>query len=143
MSEDHIRVSTRGLIRRDDEILVARDRDPAEGSPFHYLLGGGVEFGEHSEAALHREFEEELDVSLTNVAHLETYEAVFTFDGQREHEVWRVYEADIVESWPDKEDSFPGYEPEFDEEFECVWKSPSVFTEGDEILYPERLLADL
>ncbi|WP_227374151.1 NUDIX hydrolase [Haladaptatus halobius] len=143
MSENHIRVSARGLIRRDDEILVARDRDPAEDDHFHYLLGGGVEFGEHSEDALHREFEEELGVSLANISHFGTYEEVFTFDGQRTHEVWRVYEADIVEPWPYERDSFSGYEPKFDEEIECIWKSLSDFTAGDETLYPEPLLSSL
>ncbi|WP_227353985.1 NUDIX hydrolase [Haladaptatus salinisoli] len=143
MSENRIRVSARGLVRRGDEILVARDRDPAEGERFHYLLGGGVEFGEHSEDALHREFEEELGVSLANVSPFETYEGVFTFDGRRAHEVWRVYEADIAESWPYERDSFPGYEPEFDEEFECLWKSPSDFAVAGETLYPESLLSDI
>lgn len=151
MPERHIRVSARGLIRREnhrpenshlDELLVARDHHP-NGESFYYPLGGGVEFGEHSEDALHREFDEELGVSLSNVREVGTYEEVFTTDGQKQHEVWRVYEANIAESWPYEKDDFSGYEVELDEEIECVWLSPTVFSEGEETLYPEPLVADL
>ncbi|WP_254663135.1 NUDIX hydrolase [Haladaptatus sp. W1] len=108
MPENRIRVSARGLVRRDDELLVARETPPGGDTPFYYPLGGGVEFGEHSEDALHREFDEELGVSLSNVSHFETYEGVFTSGGRRHHEVWRVYEADIVEPWPYERDEFTG-----------------------------------
>ena len=152
MPERHIRVSARGLVRRknarhqtshpEDELLVARDYHP-NGDPFYYPLGGGVEFGEHSADALHREFDEELGVSLSNVGEFGTYEEVFTTDGQRQHEVWRVYEADIAESWPYEEDEFSGYEAELDEEIECVWKQPTAFSDGKETLYPDPLVEEL
>ena len=151
MPERHIRVSARGLIRRQnhhdenahlEELLVARDYHP-NGESFYYPLGGGVEFGEHSEDALHREFDEELGVSLSNVREVGTYEEVFTTDGQKQHEVWRVYEANIAESWPYEADEFSGYEAELDEEIECVWLSPTVFSEGKETLYPEPLVEEL
>lgn len=143
MPENRIRVSARGLVRRDDDLLVARETSFDGDTPFYYPLGGGVEFGEHSEDALHREFDEELGVSLSNVSHFETYEGVFTSGGRRHHEVWRVYEADIVEPWPYERDEFTGYEVEFDEEIACVWKSADAFGEGDETLYPEALVPDL
>ncbi|WP_231182709.1 NUDIX domain-containing protein [Haladaptatus sp. DYF46] len=145
MSEPHIRVSARGLVRRGDELLVAREPRSDANPPYHYPLGGGVQFGEHSEEALHREFEEELGVSLSNVTHFETYEAVFTFGGRRHHEIWRVYEAVIDEAWPYERDEFPGYEPEHDERIACVWKSSADFRDEDdpETLYPEALVADL
>lgn len=166
MSERHIRVSARGLIRRkkghrddhpensphennsgenshhEDELLVAREYCPDD-EPFYYPLGGGVEFGEHSEDALHREFDEELGVSLSNVSHFGTYEDVFVSGGRRHHELWCVSEADIVESWPYERDAFTGYEAETDEEIECVWKSSTAFSEADETFYPEPLVSNL
>ena len=138
MTDRRVRVSARGVVRRGDELLVARDRDPAEADPFYALLGGGVEFGEHSAETLHREFREELGVELTNVSYLETYEDVFGFDGRTHHELWRVYEADIVEDWPYEREEFEGYEPD-GEEIACVWKPLSDFTEDDETFYPEEL----
>ncbi|WP_266079830.1 NUDIX domain-containing protein [Haladaptatus caseinilyticus] len=55
--------------------------------PFYYPLGGSVEFGEHSEDALRREFHEELGVSLENVAYYETYEDVFASGSVRYYEI--------------------------------------------------------
>ncbi|WP_128476142.1 NUDIX domain-containing protein [Halorussus pelagicus] len=143
MTDRHVRVSARGVVRRGEELLVARDRDPVTGESFCYLLGGGANFGEHTEEALHREFDEELGVALENVSSLETYEDVFTSGGETEHEVWRVYEADIAEAWPYEQSEFEGYEPEHDEVIECVWKSPSSFRDGGETLYPEPVVSDL
>ena len=142
MTDRHVRVSARGVVRRGDDLLVAREHDPS-GDSFHYLLGGGVEFGEHSEDALHREFDEELGVTLENVSYHATYEEVFSVDGQAEHEVWRVYETDIAEGWPYEKAEFEGYEPEYDEVIECVWKPPSAFASGEETLYPEQFVSDL
>ncbi|GAA0229896.1 NUDIX hydrolase [Haladaptatus pallidirubidus] len=143
MHKNHIRVSARGLVWRDDELLVAQDTKPTEDEQFYYPLGGGVEFGEHSEDALRREFEEELGVSLINVTYRETYEGLFTFDDNPVHELWRVYEADIAESWPYERDEFSGYEAEFDEKIDCFWKRPTEFSEGRETFYPEQLIPDL
>lgn len=142
MTDRHVRVSARGVVRRGEELLVAREREPS-GDSFYYLLGGGVRFGERSEDALHREFDEELGVALENVSYLETYEDVFTTGGKTEHEVWRVYDADIADEWPYEEDEFEGYEPDYDEVIECVWKRPSAFTDGGETLYPEQFVSDL
>ena len=156
MSDRNVRVCTRGVVRRGDELLVTRewetseadssylqssDAQSSDAEPFYSLLGGGVEFGEHSEDALHREFDEELGVTLDNVSYLETYEDVFSHDGERRHEVWRVYEADIVEDWPYEAESFEGYEP--DESFECVWKPVADFRDGGETLYPEPVVENL
>ncbi|USZ67766.1 NUDIX domain-containing protein [Halorussus salilacus] len=143
MTDRHVRVSARGVVRRGEELLVERGRDPATGDSFYSLLGGGVRFGEHTEDALRREFDEELGVTLERVSSLGTYEEVFAVDGETRHEVWRVYEADIAESWPYEVDEFEGNEPERDEVVECVWKPPSAFADGGETLYPEGLVSEL
>ena len=51
-----IEVVARALILRDDEVLLAH----AKGEDNTFLLGGHVEFGEFTTAALKRELEEEL-----------------------------------------------------------------------------------
>ena len=146
-NENAIRVTARGVVtrERDDdpvELLVERERDPA-GETFYRPLGGGVEFGEHSRDALRREFREELGVELAEVSPLGTYEDVFTVAGETQHEVWRLYEASIVASWPYAEDAFTATEPDTGEEIACVWKSVGELERGGEPFYPEAALADL
>ena len=134
-----IRPVALAVVRRDDEVLLARHYDPGADYEFYRPIGGGIEFGEHSRDAVVREFEEELDVTLTNVSYLETLENVFTFDDTEGHEIWRLYEADFEESWPYERDSFTAHEPELDEEFEVEWKHPDDFAAGGEVVYPEKL----
>ncbi|WP_135824336.1 NUDIX hydrolase [Halorussus ruber] len=146
MTERAIRVVARGLVRRTrggtEELLVARERDPTAGESFYYLLGGGVEFGEHSEEALRREFREELGVELADISSLGTYENVFTFEGRAEHEIWRVYDVEISDGWPYQREQFTASEPD-GEAFECVWKPVCELEEDGEPFYPEAALADL
>lgn len=141
MSWRDVRPVALAVVRRDDEILLARHYDPGEEYEFFRPIGGGIEFGEHSREAVIREFDEELGVTLTNVSYLETYERVFTFDGNRGHEIWRLYEGDVEEDWPYERDEFTAYEPDLDEEFEVVWKHPDDFTERGEVVYPAELPA--
>lgn len=51
--------------------------DSVTGETFHRLIGGGIEFGETAEAALRREFAEELGVTLGSVELLEVVENIF------------------------------------------------------------------
>ena len=139
MTWQDIRPVALAVVRRDEEVLLAEHYDPEEDYQFYRPLGGAIEFGEHSSEAVVREFEEELDVTLTNISLLTTIENVFTFDGSQGHEIWQLYEGDIEEEWPCQQDRFTAYEPELDEKFEVVWKHPEEFTDGGEVVYPENL----
>jgi ADP-ribose pyrophosphatase YjhB (NUDIX family) len=121
MSWREIRPVALGAVRRGDDLLVFEDRDPTTGEQFYRLLGGGVEFGEHSRDAVVREFDEELGVDFAVDRHVGTFERVFEFDGEAGHEIWRVYEGEIVEEWPYEEDEFEFREPELDETFTARW----------------------
>lgn len=116
-----IRVVALGAVSRDDELLVYEGTDPQTGELFYRLLGGGVEFGEHSREAVIREFKEELDVDLLDPELVGTFERLFTFAGATGHEIWRVYEGDIAEAWPYERDSFTFVEPELDIELDAYW----------------------
>ncbi|NEU56150.1 NUDIX hydrolase [Halorussus sp. MSC15.2] len=151
MTGRRIRMVALGVVSRrtsddrvtdDEQLLVERHRDPESGETFYRPLGGGVEFGERSEDALRREFREELGVELTGVSYLGTDEDVFTFDGETHHEVWRVYETDVVEDWPYEREEFTAREPETGEEIECVWKSRAAL-ETEETFYPDGVLSEL
>ncbi|EMA43439.1 NUDIX hydrolase [Halococcus saccharolyticus] len=143
MSWQAIRPVALAAVRRENgEILVSKDYEPGDDEPFYRLIGGGVEFGEHSRESVVREFGEELDVELTNVGLVGTYENVFTFDGEQGHEIWRVYEGDIAEEWPYERDSFEGREPELDETYEATWMAPERLR-NDVTFYDPAVLDDL
>ncbi|KTG08706.1 hypothetical protein AUR64_18760 [Haloprofundus marisrubri] len=135
---EQIRVVALGAVRRDDELLVFEDESEEVGT-YYRPLGGGVEFGEHSVDALRREFREELEVELTKVHELGTFEDAFRMNGEEYHEVHRVYGAEFVQQWPYQMDSFTAQEPETGEELDCLWKPLTDFTDGEETLFPEKL----
>lgn len=116
-----IRVVALGAVQRGDEILVFEEESPDTGETFYRLLGGGVEFGEHSQDAVTREFKEELGVEFADPTLVDTFEHVFTYDGKTNHEVWRVYEGHIVEDWPYERESFTYTEPELGTEHLARW----------------------
>ncbi len=67
------------------------------------MIGGGIEFGETAEAALRREFAEELGVTLGSVELLEVVENIFEFEGGRPgHEIVHVFGVDSADI-----DAFP------------------------------------
>lgn len=135
-----IRLVALGAVFRDDELLVYESEDPETGEPFYRLLGGGVEFGEHSREALVREFEEELGVTFAEPEFVGTFERVFTFAGETGHEVWRVYEGRIVEDWPYERDSFTFYEPELDLEILARWMPAERLRDDGTTFYSEAVL---
>ncbi len=60
-------------------------------------MGGGVNFGETSRAALEREFQEEIQAALTNIRYLGCLENLFMFNEQPGHELIQLYECDFAD----------------------------------------------
>ncbi|MBW4559925.1 MAG: NUDIX domain-containing protein [Mojavia pulchra JT2-VF2] len=92
-----IRMLVLGLIRDGDRIFVSEGYDPTKQSTFYRALGGGVEFGETSRAALEREFQEEIQAELTNIRYLGCIENLFMFNGRQGHEVIQLYQCDFAD----------------------------------------------
>ncbi len=92
-----IRTNALAIIKDSGRILALKGEDGAKGEVFLRLLGGGIEFGETSLAALNREFKEELGVSLKNQNLLSVVENVFEFNGIPGHEITFLYSAEIIE----------------------------------------------
>jgi ADP-ribose pyrophosphatase YjhB (NUDIX family) len=139
MSWREIRPVALGAVRRDDQLLVEEALDPESGV-FYRLLGGGVEFGEHSHDAVAREFDEELGVEFQVEKSVGTFERVFEFDGETGHEIWRVYAGELVEDWPYQEDAFEFYEPDLDERCTARWLS--METLRDEVTFYSPTVLD-
>jgi 8-oxo-dGTP pyrophosphatase MutT (NUDIX family) len=95
--QGQIRVLALGIIQQDDRLFLSEGYDPTKQSYFYRALGGGVDFGETSEVALHREFQEELNTEITNLQYLGCLENIFTFDGNSGHELIQLYRCDFVD----------------------------------------------
>jgi len=95
--EGQIRVLALGLIRRDDRLFLSEGYDAIKKDYFYRALGGGIDFGESSEVALHREFQEELQAEITNLKYLGCLENIFTFSGHSGHELIQLYGCDFVD----------------------------------------------
>ena len=76
-----IRIVALGAVLRGDDLLVQEDELRSTGETFYRLLGGGVEFGEHSRDAVVREFGEELGVEFANPTLVDTRSSVSTSVG--------------------------------------------------------------
>ncbi len=77
---------------------VWRGDDPSKTpSAFHRPLGGGVELGERSDAAVVREIAEELHATLIETRLLGVLESIFVYDGTPGHEVAFVYVGQLAE----------------------------------------------
>jgi ADP-ribose pyrophosphatase YjhB (NUDIX family) len=119
-------------------VWASRDetKQPAE---FHRLLGGHVEFGEHSVEAAKREIAEELDMEVTEVSLLGVLESIFEYAHRPGHEVVFVYAGTIAEAVvPAKGAWFDDGGP-----IRVEWRPVSADT--DVPLYPEgtqRLIDD-
>jgi len=124
----------------DNRILVAEGYDPVKQQTFYRPLGGGIEFGEHSEQTIHRELMEEIGVEVGELKYLGTLENIFVFNGTPGHEIVMVYDGVLKNSGLYEQAEVEGIEAEIDESFKAVWKGLDEFGEGKSILYPNGLL---
>lgn len=98
MRPGQIRPLALAVIWRGDELLVGEFHNEFhdEKETFYRPLGGTIEFREHGQDALRREFREELGVELANVHYLATLENIFAYKGRVGHEIVLLYEAAVV-----------------------------------------------
>jgi len=110
MNNGQIRPLALGVVRRGDDLLVFEGYDQVKDEIYYRPLGGGIEFGEHSQETLRREFREELGVELDHVRYLATTENIFTCNGERGHEIILLYEAILADQSFYEQESFEVYE---------------------------------
>ncbi len=87
MAKDRIEIIARGLLLRDNNVLLCRN--VALG--YQFLPGGHVEYGEPAALALAREFEEECGLAVRVGALLLVTEGQFEEGGRRHHEINLVF----------------------------------------------------
>ena len=93
-----IRVIALGVIIKDNLIFLSQGYDETKKQIFYRALGGGVKFGESSIEALKREFQEEINASLTNINYLASLENIFIYNGNKGHEIIQLYQCDFAQT---------------------------------------------
>ncbi len=134
----NIRVIVICVIRSDDQIFVFEGRNELNDETFYRPLGGAVEFGEHTQSALQREFQEEIGTAIENLHFLKVIENMFTLEGVPGHEIVFIYEGDLVDKTLYDQSIIYGREDN-GQPFKALWKSLADFGDGSP-LYPDGLL---
>ncbi|MFB2878920.1 NUDIX hydrolase [Floridanema aerugineum] len=142
LKEGEIRVLALGIVRDlAQRVFLSQGFDPDTEKHFYRAMGGGVEFGETSEAALKREFDEEIQAELTNIKYLGCLESIFTFNGKQGHEILFVYECDFVD--PKFYHLSSINFPEKKRQKTALWVEIEKFKSGELKLVPEKFLTYL
>ncbi|KFI29199.1 DNA mismatch repair protein MutT [Haematobacter massiliensis] len=87
-----IRFKALGLHWRDGRLLAAEVLDDAGRVKGVRPLGGSVEFGETAEAAVIREFHEELGIAVTILGPPVFMENIYAHEGAQGHEVLAIFD---------------------------------------------------
>ena len=87
-----IRLKALGLHWRGNRLLAAEVLDDAGRVKGVRPLGGSVEFGETTEAAVIREFQEELGITVETIGPPLLLENIFTHEGSVGHEILAIYD---------------------------------------------------
>ena len=135
---DRVRPIAISIIRNNDKILVYERQDDITGERFYRLVGGCIEFGELSNTALKREFEEELSLDIKNTKLISIFESIFTFNSKEMHEIVFLYESEFVDSSIYNEDIINGLEG--DRAFNAIWILVADFLNKKHKIYPEEIV---
>jgi len=92
-----IRVIAICVFRQGQNVLVFDGYDAVKRTHFFRPLGGGVEPGETSQAAVAREIKEEMNLEASDLKLLGVRESIFTLDGLPKHEIVFVYDGRFVD----------------------------------------------
>jgi 8-oxo-dGTP pyrophosphatase MutT (NUDIX family) len=132
-----IRVKVFGLIQHKERLFVCEDYDSVKQEKYYRALGGSIEFGETSHAALQREFQEEIQAELTNIRYLGCLENLFTYEGKPGHEIVQVYECDFVDCKFYELEKLVFFEAD-NSQHQAMWIDISRFKSGKLRLVPEQ-----
>jgi ADP-ribose pyrophosphatase YjhB (NUDIX family) len=152
-----VRPMVLGIVWRDDRMDASPNRDrgsvgarellvsrlgPFDGDDsglFYRPPGGGVEFGETTAEAVVREYEEELDATVTVQGFAGVVENRFEFLGERDHELCFVYEIAFADDERYATKSMHGVEHDSDVTYDTEWATLDDLDARDEPLYPRGL----
>lgn len=140
MRPEAIRLIVICVVRDGDRVFVSEDVKPDTGEVFYRPLGGGIECGERSAAAVVRELREEIGAELVDLRVLGTIENIFTFNGELGHEIVVVYEAQFADRSLYERERVDGWDGIDNEQpLVALWKPLRYFADAHVPLYPDGL----
>ena len=137
MTEPFIRPLALCIFHHHGKILVNQFHDAVENMTLFRPIGGGIEFGERSHAAIVREVQEELGRSISEISLIGTFESIFTYAGKPGHEIVQVYDAKFDDAEAYEEPWLDGHESD-GAPFRATWRSSTSFTPASPLV-PEGL----
>lgn len=134
----YVRVKAVCVFSHNDRILAIDAFDPAAEQHFWVPIGGRVEFGETSREAIVREVREELSAEVGDLELLGVLENIFTYDGEKGHEIVFVYDGQLAQRSFYEATTLKGVEGN-GEEFIAHWIDPTDPDHGRP-LYPDGMV---
>ncbi len=127
--EKYIRVKAMCLFIHDGKVLIQsgnslrkrdaeRSRSIIPGDYFR-VLGGSLNVFETAEQGVKREIKEELGSDIENLQFLQVVESIFTYWGEKNHEIVFLYKGDLVNKDLYKKDVIHIVEDAY--EFDAMW----------------------
>lgn len=132
-----IRTNSLVIIKKNNLLLSQKGVDQKSGEIFYRLLGGGIEFGEHSRETLTREIKEELNATIINEKFLCVIENVFEFNFKKYHEITFLYSGDLLEKNLYNEINIKIFDK--DDKY-TDWVSIDEIKSGRVIIYPKETI---
>ena len=114
------------VFRNKGKILVSKGYDEVKDQNFFRPLGGRIEFGEKGDQTVKRELYEELELEVSQLQYLGTLENIFTYNGQKGHEIILVYDGKFNDPETYNLTELFGMEDD-DEPIHAIWKPISDF----------------
>ncbi|GGD96813.1 DNA mismatch repair protein MutT [Aureimonas endophytica] len=137
-----VRVKVVGLLLDGPHLFAAEVTDDAGRVKGARPLGGSVEFGETREAALIREFREELGAEIALLGPWRVFENIFTHEGQPGHEIVFAAPIRLLDRVLPKDAAIVFHEAD-GTEGRARWFAIDEFRGGAPALYPQGLLGAL
>ncbi len=133
----NIRVIAICIFRRGNSVLVCEYFDSVDKKPFYRPLGGAVEYGETTEAAIRREIQEEIRQEISELKMLTVLENIFVNEGKPGHEIAYVYEGRFTDKSAYEQESFEVHEET--EIMKASWRDLNSFNDYHRLV-PEELI---
>ena len=134
-SKGEVKLKAMCFFERDGKLLVSKGFDTVKKEYFYRPLGGHVDFFETAEAGIRREIQEELGSGINNLKLLATIENLFTYQGDKGHEIVFLYSGDLAREELYKTNPIKIVEP--DHEFGASWIPIKDILSGQVPLYPK------
>lgn len=120
------------------QYLLHRGHDKIKDEYFYRPLGGGIEFSETGKTALEREIREEINQEITVSELQDCYENIFTYEGQKGHEIVMLYSAEFNNKSVYQQQELDIYESGV-VIGKTVWRSVAEIKAEGAMLYPSGL----